>query len=1040
MNRRKTKKILSLLLAFAMVVTGSNATFRTAAAAETSDTAGKDLPLSEEDGYTAYMLFTDKDWAWGNWDPQKDGGWGNDAIITGDGTYTVSIDREGYEKYLEEHETAGSTGTTPGSIKAANGANCFMVDFKEMATAQNFDISNMKVKDVTIKCDGKVFPSDASKMFFGDIENRGNLRLEIRNEYGYSGTFKTREEFDEMNPDFTFSDSLSVTFTLEGIQKGNTLNDVCYFEDETSVVWSLDQWNQDSTVKPTAGPVQTTKPEITARPIYTKIPEEQAKNLPLSEEDGYKAFLMFTDQNWEWGNWNANDDGGWGKDAVITGDGTYTVSIDREGYKKYLEEAENVATTPGGIAAANGAQCFMIDFKGMATAQNFDISNMKVKDVTIKCDGKVFSSDTSKMYFGDIETRNNLRLEIRNEYGYDRGDFKTRYVFDPNGEFTFSDSLSVTFTLEGIQKGNSPETLFYDSDGKRIVRTLEQWNLDGGNFVPTAKPEEQPGEEHTGGPYKAAVGFQVSSTYDFRDGYEYQEASEKYNAWLREQGEEVPDYNDLNIYLNGNGSELYQKGDLKGTLKKPEKVELYREAVISDAVMEKDGDYTVSIKNLELDKASELESYFNMLGVYTNIPFDQYKNDILVKATVRMQGKEIAKDVILPLKGGRKNNSYVKYCQFMLADIYATHLDTSPNPMYHAKNYFDATDWATAVPVPPVESEEPEEKWEVLSVPTGSFDIEITYHIEGVKWTADEVPTVSPDAPLETMAPEATKHPSISSPLVTSIPTKRPLVTLTPTGQPGSSNNPVKTPNPTKKPGSTKRPSKTPGSTTLPAPTLEPTETPEATPETSAEPTLQPGTEPTAVPSDEPQATPVNNIPVTTKAPENQAPTQPTATPQVTKTAEPEDDYGEAADEGEELEDNSGVTYTVTQTGKKAEVEYSAPKENAKGTVKIPDKVTINGVSYKVTSVADNAFKNNDKIKKVVINKNITSIGNNAFSGCKNLKTITITSTKLTKKSIDKNAFKGISGKVVIKVPKGMKKKYKKLFRSKGLSKKVRIV
>ena len=54
--------------------------------------------------------------------------------------------------------------------------------------------------------------------------------------------------------------------------------------------------------------------------------------------------------------------------------------------------------------------------------------------------------------------------------------------------------------------------------------------------------------------------------------------------------------------------------------------------------------------------------------------------------------------------------------------------------------------------------------------------------------------------------------------------------------------------------------------------------------------------------------------------------------------------------------------------------------------------------------------------------------------------TITITSTKLTSKSISKNAFKGISGKVVIKVPKGMKKKYKKLFRAKGLSKKVRIV
>ena len=150
--------------------------------------------------------------------------------------------------------------------------------------------------------------------------------------------------------------------------------------------------------------------------------------------------------------------------------------------------------------------------------------------------------------------------------------------------------------------------------------------------------------------------------------------------------------------------------------------------------------------------------------------------------------------------------------------------------------------------------------------------------------------------------------------------------------------------------------------------------------------------------------------------------------------------YGEVAEEGEELEDKSGTIYTVTQSGKKAEVEYSTSKENAKGTVKISDKVTINGVRYKVTSVADDAFKNNEKVKKIVLNKNITSIGNNAFEGCKNLKTITITSTKLTKNSISENAFKGISGKVVIKVPTGMKKKYKKLFRAKGLSKKVRIV
>ena len=69
----------------------------------------------------------------------------------------------------------------------------------------------------------------------------------------------------------------------------------------------------------------------------------------------------------------------------------------------------------------------------------------------------------------------------------------------------------------------------------------------------------------------------------------------------------------------------------------------------------------------------------------------------------------------------------------------------------------------------------------------------------------------------------------------------------------------------------------------------------------------------------------------------------------------------------------------------------------------------------------------------------MVSIGKNAFKGCKKLKTITIKSGKLTKKSIRKGAFKGISSKTVIKVPKKKLKAYKKLFRQKGLSKKVKM-
>ena len=162
-------------------------------------------------------------------------------------------------------------------------------------------------------------------------------------------------------------------------------------------------------------------------------------------------------------------------------------------------------------------------------------------------------------------------------------------------------------------------------------------------------------------------------------------------------------------------------------------------------------------------------------------------------------------------------------------------------------------------------------------------------------------------------------------------------------------------------------------------------------------------------------------------------------------------------------ETKSGATYKVTGSDpKKPEVEYKAPKNKKLTKVVIPDTVTIDGVEYAVTSIAKNAFKNNKKLTKVKIGRNVKSIGESAFSGCKKLskveldvnltkigknafrnckrlKTITIKSTKLNKKNVGKGAFKGISSKAVFKVPKSKLAAYRKLFRSKGLSKKARF-
>lgn len=143
---------------------------------------------------------------------------------------------------------------------------------------------------------------------------------------------------------------------------------------------------------------------------------------------------------------------------------------------------------------------------------------------------------------------------------------------------------------------------------------------------------------------------------------------------------------------------------------------------------------------------------------------------------------------------------------------------------------------------------------------------------------------------------------------------------------------------------------------------------------------------------------------------------------------------------GTKFKDSSGSQYKVTNSSRKnPAVEYVRPKSSVKGTIKIPATVKYAGVTYKVTSIADKAFRNKKKITNITVGKNVTKIGKNAFSGCKNLKTLTIRSTKLTKKGLAGSSFKGISKKTMVKVPKNKLKAYKKLLQSKGLDKKVKV-
>ncbi len=136
----------------------------------------------------------------------------------------------------------------------------------------------------------------------------------------------------------------------------------------------------------------------------------------------------------------------------------------------------------------------------------------------------------------------------------------------------------------------------------------------------------------------------------------------------------------------------------------------------------------------------------------------------------------------------------------------------------------------------------------------------------------------------------------------------------------------------------------------------------------------------------------------------------------------------------------TGNKYKITKAGTSGgTVEFTFPKNKKVTKVTIPATVKIDGITYKVTSVAKNACKGCTKLTTVTINKNVSKIGANAFSGCKKLKKITIKTTKLKSSTVGKNAFKGTPKNAKVKVPKKSLKAYKKFLYKKGLHKKAKI-
>lgn len=200
---------------------------------------------------------------------------------------------------------------------------------------------------------------------------------------------------------------------------------------------------------------------------------------------------------------------------------------------------------------------------------------------------------------------------------------------------------------------------------------------------------------------------------------------------------------------------------------------------------------------------------------------------------------------------------------------------------------------------------------------------------------------------------------------------------------------------------------------------------------------------------------------------------------------------GKPAEPGTILKDDvTKAEYKVMKTENgMPQVTYMVSTDKKQSSVTIPESVKLDGISYNVTAIAKNAFKNNKNIKRIVISKTIKTIGDNAFYGCsklaavtmganvetigksafmncillkkivipkkvkkigskafygcKKLTNITIKTTKLTTKTVGSKAFTKAGSKnykkLVVKVPKSKLKAYKKMLWKRGVSRKAKI-
>jgi hypothetical protein len=341
-------------------------------------------------------------------------GYNDGADWASDDMSAVKVTGNGtYTTYLDSEALGVSSANV-------SGVKVFVVDIKSLLDGKNVTSDNVVISDVKVAVDGNYLDFDSSKIGLGDLEGNGNQRIELYNEWGNTGdkVFKADQ--------LAFEEAVSVTFTIDGLKA-----------------------LPGSTFDPTFG------------------------NEKIVSGDGYTANLMIggSGQNafFSWADVQ-------GTQATVVGNGTYTVTVDKED----MITKGNTGSLADTLES-DDIDVFCVDVQDLLDGKQVDATNAAFTDVKLTVDGEDVALDDTKYVTGNLEDNTkNLRIELKNKYNGDT-DTKTNPPFD---EFEAEKSIAVTFTIEGLKKlGESG--------------TVTGGNVSGGNDV--QNPGSGDGDDKTPG-------------------------------------------------------------------------------------------------------------------------------------------------------------------------------------------------------------------------------------------------------------------------------------------------------------------------------------------------------------------------------------------------------------------------------------------------------------------------------------------------------------------------------------------------------------